>query len=320
MQDDFGRRIEYLRLSVTDRCNLRCSYCMPEAGIMKKDHEELLRNEEFINIVKVMAILGVNKVRITGGEPLVRRGLSSLIGEIKKIEGIKDITLTTNGILLESQLEDLVEAGITRVNISLDSLNEETFYKLTRGGDLASVIRGIDKAIALGLNPIKINMVLIKGINDHEVDRFLNYFDSSIEVRFIELMPIGEAAAWSKDRFINLNEFLVLKRHDFIPAPNHGNGGPCRYYQHTKTGRYVGIINAISNHFCSDCNRIRVTADGILKTCLLSSAEVDLKPYLNDSEELKSIIIDSIRSKAASHELDQANGVPVLRDMYTIGG
>lgn len=319
MQDNFGRQIEYLRLSVTDRCNLRCRYCMPESGILKKKHETILRNEEYLQIVETMATLGIKKVRITGGEPLVRKGLPSLIQEIKRIEGIKDISLTTNGILLESQVEELKETGITRMNISVDSLVPESYQQLTRGGNLASVLRGIEKARELGLSPIKINVVLIKGFNDHEVEYFLNYFDPSIEVRFIELMPIGEAAAWNKDRFLNLNEFL-LNRLDLTPEPNHGNGGPCRYYRHTETGRWVGIINAISDHFCLSCNRLRVTADGMLKTCLHSTTEVDLKPYLHDPDGLKNSIINAIHSKPEAHQLNQEDVVPILRNMYTIGG
>ena len=320
MQDNFGRTIEYLRLSVTDRCNLRCRYCMPEAGVEKQRHEDILRNEECIRIVETMAGLGITKVRVTGGEPLVRKGLASLIAGIRNIPGIKDISLTTNGILLEQQLQELKEAGITRLNISLDSLNRETYRQLTRGGDLDMALRGIEKALSLGISPIKINVVLIKGVNDHEVDDFLNVFHPSIEVRFIELMPIGEAAAsWSKENFLNLSEYFS-NRSDLVPAPLHGDGGPCRYYRHTKTGRSVGVINSISDHFCASCNRLRVTADGMLKTCLHDSSEVNLKPYLKDPDALREVIVSAVNKKPESHSLNREDSVPIIRNMYTIGG
>ena len=319
MIDQFGRSIEYLRLSITDRCNLRCQYCMPEAGIEKHAHDAVLRNEECIEIVRVMADLGVKKVRLTGGEPLVRKGLSDLFAGIRAIEGIEEVTLTTNGLLLENQLEDLMAAGLKRLNISIDSLNPETYRKLTRGGELSTVLRGINRAIELGVHPIKINVVIIKGVNDHEIEDFLNAFDPSIEVRFIELMPIGEAATWSIDKFLDLNQ-LILEREDLEPALDHGNNGPCRYFKHKPTGRYVGIINSISNHFCSTCNRLRVTSDGMLKTCLHDAHEVHLRPYISDSEKLKQMIKEAIDSKPESHQLNQTNSRPISRNMYTIGG
>lgn len=319
MQDNFGRTIDYLRLSVTDRCNLRCQYCMPESGCDKQSHDHILRNEDFVKLATTMAELGVKKVRLTGGEPLVRKGLASMIEGIRKIEGISEVTLTTNGLLLEDQIEALKSAGLSRINISLDSLNKDTYQRLTRGGDLAKVLRGIEKTHRLGISPIKINVVLIKGENDHEIDDFLHAFDSSIEIRFIELMPIGEAAMWNKEKFINLNE-LFSKRSDLIPAAHQGNGGPCRYYKHVTTGRVVGIINSISDHFCAKCNRLRVTSDGILKTCLHDGEEVHLKPYLHDDLKLKKIITQAVKEKPKSHQLTQTNSIPILRNMYTIGG
>ncbi len=319
MQDQFGRTIDYLRLSVTDRCNLRCQYCMPESGIEKQQHANILRNEDCIDLVKTMATLGIKKVRLTGGEPLVRKGLASMIDGLKQIEGIEEVTLTTNGLLLVDQLDDLKAAGLTRFNLSIDSLNSETYRKLTRGGDLTEVLRGLEKALQLGMTPIKINVVLIKGINDHEVDAFLNAFNPSIEVRFIELMPIGEAASWNKEKFLNLNALFAL-RSDLVPAAKHGNGGPCRYYKHTTTGRYVGIINAISDHFCATCNRLRVTSDGMLKTCLHDSAEYNLKPYLHDAEALSKIILEAVGAKPQAHRLNQMHSNPIKRNMYTIGG
>lgn len=319
MKDRFGRTMEYLRLSVTDRCNLRCRYCMPVNGIEKQRHEDILSYEECLRIVEAMAELGISKVRLTGGEPLVRKGLPSLIRSIRSVKGIKDVSLTTNGILLEQQLQDLMEAGITRINISIDSLNKETYRLLTRGGDLEMVLKGVEKALSLGISPLKINVVLIKGLNDHEVDDFLNRFDPSIEIRFIELMPIGEAASWSKNNFFNLSEYFSA-RSDFAAAPQHGNGGPCRYFTHAPSGRYVGVINPISDHFCEQCNRLRVTADGMLKTCLHDSREVNLKPFLQDQALLKEKIIRAIQKKSESHSLNHEFAAPIRRNMYTIGG
>lgn len=319
MVDPHGRKIDYLRLSVTDRCNLRCQYCMPESGIEKGSHGAVLRNEDYLEIVKVLAKMGIQKVRLTGGEPLVRKGLPSLIKDIWAIEGIRDVSLTTNGILLDTQLDALMEAGIKRINISLDTLNSETYRNLTRGGDLDTVLRGIQRAIDCGMAPIKLNVVVIHGMNHHEIDDFLNAFDPSVEVRFIELMPIGEAAGWSKDRFLNLNEYIA-HRDDLIPLENHGHGGPCRYYTHKETGRVVGVINAISDHFCPSCNRIRITADGHLKTCLHDSEEVDLRPYVHQADQLETLIASTIGQKPLAHLLNHEDMTPIARNMYTIGG
>ncbi len=319
MQDQFGRKLEYLRLSVTDRCNLRCHYCMPEGGIFKHEHHHMLRHEDYVSIVEAMAALGVKKVRLTGGEPLVRKGLNTLISEIHNVKGIEEVTLTTNGLLLEEQAETLMRAGVSRLNVSIDSLNPQTYYNITRGGDLKAVLRGIEKAHDIGMRPIKINVVLIKGENEHEVDAFLNALNPCFEVRFIELMPIGEAASWSKDKFIDLQAFFQA-RTDLVPAYKHGDGGPCRYYQHVQTGRYVGIINALSEHFCDTCNRLRVTSEGLLKTCLHDAREVDLRPFLKDQDALKHVITNAVLSKPKEHQLNHKDGQPIARDMYTIGG
>lgn len=319
MKDNFGRELSYLRLSVTDRCNLRCQYCMPEAGIEKHSHDSVLRNEEYIKLVKAMAELGITKVRFTGGEPLVRKGLPELIGEIKQIDGIKEVTLTTNGILLKPHLAALKKAGVNRLNISLDSLEPDTYRQLTRGGELSEVLSGIEEAIKLGFSPIKINVVLIKGVNDHEIDRMIHYFDPMVEVRFIELMPIGEAASWSKDKFIDLSH-LFSTREGYEAEPNDGKSGPCRYFRQTKTGRRVGIINSISEHFCASCNRLRVTSDGMLKTCLHDTSEVNLRTVLADEVMLKQTILGAVGLKPESHHLGSENHLPISRNMYTIGG
>lgn len=319
MIDNYGRTLSYLRLSVTDRCNLRCQYCMPNAGIEKQNHEHIMRNEEFIQLIKVMAGLGLSKVRLTGGEPLVRKGLVSFIQGIRQIEGINEVTLTTNGLLLEEQAEALKEAGINRVNISLDSLDEKTYADLTRGGDVSKVLRGIKKAQDIGMIPIKINVVVIKGVNDHEIEDFLHYFDNSIQVRFIELMPIGEAASWSKDKFLDLNAYF-RSRTDVMPMDSDEKEGPCKDFIHIATGKKFGIINAISEHFCSTCNRLRVTSEGILKTCLHDDSETPLRPFLYDEDRLIEIIHNAVSNKQKTHRMNETQYMPITRNMYTIGG
>lgn len=292
---------------------------MPTAGIKKQPHHQILRNEEILTLVETMADLGIKKVRLTGGEPLVRKGLIDLISQLHEIKGIEEVTLTTNGLMLEEHAEFLFNAGIKRMNLSLDSLNSETYYRLTRGGDLKKALRGIDKAFKLGFAPLKINVVLIKGENDEEVDQFLDYFHPSIEVRFIELMPIGEAASWSKEKFVDLTQ-LFSRRHDLIPDLEKHVQGPCSYFKHLKTGRRVGIIHSLSNHFCDQCNRLRITSDGILKTCLHNELEFPLKAILKDSVQLKETILKAIQLKPEKHLLNQEDASPIRRNMYTIGG
>lgn len=290
---------------------------MPEEGIEKKPHHDILRLEDHAAIVKAMAALGVRKVRITGGEPLIVKNIEFLVREIKKIEGIKEVAITTNGILLAEKLEALKEAGLDRVNISLDSLRPEAYREITRGGDLAKVLQGMQMAIDSGLVPVKVNTVLVKGFNDHEIEDFIEKLPEGVEVRFIELMPIGEAASFGKERFLN-----VKARIEAIPGmvatPDYGHMGPCRYYLHEPTGRRVGIINPISDHFCGSCNRLRITSDGMMKVCLHSDREWSLKPYLHDHEQLKQAILKGVENKPYSHHLNE--GEFIARNMNTIGG
>lgn len=319
MEDQFKRQMKYLRLSVTDRCNLRCLYCMPPSGIEKHSHLSMLRNEDFVQVVKAMSTLGIEKVRITGGEPLVRKGLSKLVEQINQIEGIKEVSLTTNGLLLSSQLDDLVSAGLKRVNISLDSLKPEVYRKLTRGGDLSQVFDSINRCKEKGLFPIKLNVVLINGVNTDEIDDFIQLAETGIEVRFIELMPIGEAAQWSQDKFINVGK-LFAQREDLKLVAHHGDGGPCRYYQKVGNNGFVGLINPISDHFCSSCNRLRVTAEGMLRTCLHSDKETDLRPFLQDENALQSAIVQAVQTKPEKHLLLGSKPSLSTRNMNTIGG
>ncbi|GAB6109870.1 GTP 3',8-cyclase MoaA [Fusibacter bizertensis] len=318
MIDQYGRKINYLRLSVTDRCNLRCQYCMPEAGIEKIEHAEILSLEEIDEIISGFVALGVDKIRITGGEPLVRKGIVTLVKKIKAHAEIKDLSLTTNGILLKEMAADLKAAGINRINISLDSLDPDRYDVMTRGGELKKVLEGIDEAIKVGMNPIKINIVLIDGFNIDEVVAFVNLTKlKGIHVRFIELMPIGEVNTWSTMNYISNTKILELVP-ELSPIEREDISSPANYYQIPGAQGTVGLISPISCKFCTNCNRIRMTADGKLKFCLHSNTEYDLKKVLNEKGDIKEFIQNSLKEKPLEHRLDQ--GEFITRNMVQVGG
>lgn len=318
MLDRYGRKINYLRVSVTDLCNLRCIYCMPPGGVAKKERHELLTFEEIENIVRAAAQLGIDKVRITGGEPLVRKGIVELVGRLARIEGIQDLSMTTNGILLKDYAVPLKEAGLKRVNISLDTLDPDRYRRITRGGRLADVLAGIAAARAAGLTPIKINVVLVGGINDDEIEDFVNLtLKEELQVRFIELMPIGEAIHWERSAFLPAEE--VLRRVPrLIPLAVKDHGTVARLYQLPHAQGQVGLISPLSNHFCHDCNRLRVTPDGKLKACLHSSQEINLKNVPPD--ELPKLLAEGIMAKPHRHYLSITHGSLTHRNMNEIGG
>lgn len=318
MLDDQGRRINYLRISVTDLCNLRCSYCMPADGIRKKEHQDILRLEDIENIVRVAVRLGIDKVRITGGEPLVRKGIVELIERLAGIDGLKDLSMTTNGILLKKYARDLKKAGLNRVNISIDSLNRTKYRKITRCGNLEDVLEGIEIAQEAGFKPIKLNTVLVGGFNDDEIEDFVNLtLEEDIEVRFIELMPLGETRSWPANSFIS-NEKVLEKMPILIPLPFKGHGTVARMYTLPNAKGKVGLISPLSSHFCNYCNRIRVTADGKLKSCLHSNQELDLLKAHPD--ELYKLIFEGIKSKPTKHNIGIKDTTLVYRNMNEIGG
>lgn len=318
MIDGFGRKINYLRLSITDRCNLRCMYCMPKDGIQKVNHEEILTLEEIDEVIGIFASLGINKVRITGGEPLVRKGIISLIENIRKYEGIKDLALTTNGILLKEMAFNLKKAGLNRVNISLDSLNPKKYAMMTRGGSLNKVLEGIEEAKKVGLTPIKINVVLIGGFNDDEIENFVALTkDEAIDVRFIELMPIGEVANWSLENFLP-NQYVLEKIPHLVPVETEDKASPAKYYRLPNGKGKVGLISPISCKFCDNCNRIRLTSEGKLKYCLHSNEEFDLGKVLRSNHSLKDFIEASILKKPLAHTIEQ--GDFITRNMVQVGG
>ncbi len=320
MHDTCGRKIDYLRISVTDLCNLRCKYCIPEKGVPLKQHDDILSFEEIERIVREAAELGVTKVRITGGEPLVRRGISDLVRMVAAVPGIRDIALTTNGLLLAKQAALLKEAGLHRVNISLDSLDPDKYREITRGGDLEQVLEGIRIAREIGLTPIKINAVLIGGFNDSEIESFVELTrNEPIDVRFIELMPIGEASTWSSEHFIS-NDTVLKRVPGLMPLPVNDKTSPARYFALSGARGKVGLINPISSHFCASCNRIRLTADGRLKPCLNADTEISLLDSLRGENCLSTQILEAIRLKPESHNISGADYKPVSRNMHQIGG
>jgi len=323
LSDSFQRPISYLRISITDRCNLRCIYCMPPGGISLIPRSDILSYEEIHAIVSVAAELGITKVRLTGGEPLVRLELTRLIAMLAGVRGIDDISMTTNGVLLSKYARELKEAGLGRVNISLDSLRGDRFQRITGQDRLRDVLDGIEKAREVGLRPVKINMVVIRGLNDDEILDFARVTTSEgWHVRFIELMPFltRDAAL----QFVPVSEIRerILGLGSLEPClPSAGNG-PARYFRLPGARGTIGFIGPISDHFCVDCNRLRLTSDGRLRPCLLSDGEVDLRKPLREGaspEELKRLIREAVRRKPERHYLAEGT-VPSGMAMVRIGG
>ena len=308
VKDNFRRAIDYIRVSVTDRCNLRCIYCMPPGGLVPIEHKEILSYEEIVRLLEVAARIGLRKIRITGGEPLVRKNVPDLIRLIKYIEGIEDLSLTTNGILLRQYADLLAEAGLNRVNISLDSLRPDRYRDITRGGNVEEVFRGIAAAEKAGLTPIKINMVPVRGINDDEIADFaLMTMKSPYQVRFIEFMPFSVPGVWTSEKFISSEEAasIVEKIGRLIPAKLR-KAGPARYFRLDGAAGVIGFISPLSNHFCNECNRLRLTTDGKLRPCLFSETEIDLKSVLRSGapdEEVERLIRLSIALKPRGHNM-----------------
>ncbi|MHB1132129.1 MAG: GTP 3',8-cyclase MoaA [Chloroflexota bacterium] len=328
INDAFNRPINYLRVSVTDRCNFRCLYCMPPDGVDLLPHEDVLSYEEIALIVRAAAKLGLSKVRLTGGEPLVRAGIAKLVRELSAIPGIDDLALTTNGALLGAKAPALAAAGLRRVNVSLDTLRPERFYRITRGGDLTRVLEGIEAARRVGLAPLKINVVVVRGLNEDEVQDFARLtVERDWHVRFIELMPVGESAGWAGDGYVPTQEIkdLVAQLGTLAPASGAGLGwgnGPARYYRLPQAKGTVGFISPVSEHFCFQCNRLRLTADGKLRPCLLRADEIDLRAALRagaDETAVASLLAQAVNLKPEGHGLAR-HLTPSGRGMSQIGG
>lgn len=320
--DSSGRNIDYLRVSVTDRCNLRCLYCMPPEGVPKMLHGEILSYEEIRSVVRAAAELGIGKIRLTGGEPLVRTDLHRLVGMLSQIEGIRELSLTTNGTLLKKWAQELRRAGLSRINVSLDTLRADRFQYITRWGTLKDVLEGIRAAKETGFEPVKINTVVMRGTNDDELLDFAGMtYEEGCHVRFIELMPFRGTA-----EFVPSTELrqLIGALGKLEPCASVTGNGPATYYRLAGARGTIGFINPLSDlSFCSRCNRIRLTPDGKLRPCLLGEDEIDLKGALRGNAspaELKRLILKAIASKPTHRQLDGSKVPLVKRRMSHIGG
>ncbi|MDD5450370.1 MAG: GTP 3',8-cyclase MoaA [Desulfovibrionales bacterium] len=305
--DNYNRTITYLRLSVTDHCNLRCQYCMPPGGVRKIAREEILRYEEFLRLVQVLIPLGIKKVRLTGGEPLVRRGITEFIRSLRRIDGLRAVCLTTNGTLLGEKIDELYAAGINRINISLDTLDAQKYHVITTRPFWHKVWEAIEKALSFGDVEVKLNVVVMKGINDDEIEAFARLaYKYPLQVRFIEFMPVGCGSRWNGDVYMPGAECMerVRKVGDLLPLRHKEDAGPAVVYTFAGAAGEIGFINSISQSFCAFCNRMRITPDGQLRMCLFSDDELDVKKYLRSGmqdAELAGLILKAVKQKPLEH-------------------
>lgn len=320
MHDPQGRAIEYLRLSVTDRCNCRCAYCMPEHGVPMLAHSDICSFEELVLITSACCELGVRKVRLTGGEPLVRRGLAELVRMLREVPGVEELAMTTNATLLAPVAQELRAAGLDRINVSLDSLRPERYKALTRGAKLEDAILGIAAAHDAGFTKTKINCVLIGGINDDEIPQLAGLAkENAVDVRFIELMPIGEASLWPAARFVSADAVLhAMPELEPVPLDPDDRGGVSELFSAPGWAGRIGLIRPMSHRFCAGCTRIRVTADGRVKPCLHSRDEINVRGL--EGEALREALLTAIALKPAHHRMDRAHTSDSARAMNEIGG
>lgn len=322
--DPFQRRIEYLRLSVTDRCDLRCSYCLPKGFKDFEEPEHWLNFNEIERVLRAFTALGVRRVRLTGGEPLVRAGLPQLAERLTRLPRVDDLSLSTNATRLAKLAAPLKQAGVTRINVSLDSLKPERFQAITGGGKLDKVLAGLDAAQAAGFQPIKINMVAMKGVNDDEIAGMVAFcIERDYTLRLIETMPMGKTGLKASEHYLDLQTVKreLATRYELIPTVMNG-GGPARYFQVAGTRLKIGFITPISQHFCATCNRVRLTADGTLYTCLGQDSRTELRPLLRNGiseEELQQAILAAIARKPERHEFLE-KPEQVVRFMSVTGG
>ena len=323
--DNFNRHLNYLRISITDRCNLQCRYCEPQDLIPKLSHAEILTYEEILRLVRIATRLGISKVRITGGEPLVRKGVYEFLHELTATEGLKDVSLTTNGVLLKDNLEKIQAAGISRINISLDTLNPTKYHEITGYDEFDRVWQGIEKAHQMGFYPIKLNIVALKGINEEEfVEMAQLSFQYPFHIRFIEYMPIGRSA-FNPDCLLLAPEIKsrISDLGNLVPVQEDKHDGPARRYKYEDAIGEIGFIPALSQHFCNKCNRLRLTASGQLRPCLLSDHQEDLKEAIRQDcsdQQLADIFLKTVGHKPSDHNLIAKNPARVCGQMRAIGG
>jgi len=324
--DGFSRPITYLRISVTDKCNLRCVYCMPEAGLPWLRREEILSYEELAAIVEAAASVGVRRIRLTGGEPLVRRDLSRLVALIAAVPGIEDIALSTNGLLLEAQLSELMAAGLRRINVSLDTLRADRFEEIARRPGLAAVLRALDAAAAAGLAPIKLNCVVMRGRNDDELADFAELTrERPIFVRFIEVMPVHENLGLQRDAYVSSDEILerISRNESLRPVVGPAGNGPARYFAFPGAAGAVGVISPLSHEYCGSCNRVRLTADGRLRLCLFGDHALDLRAPLRagaTTPQIAQLLRSAMLIKPERHHLRLGETASRMRAFSEIGG
>lgn len=319
-------RVDYLRISITDRCNQRCFYCMPHGDLPLFEHSDILRYEEILTIVAAAVKAGFRKFRLTGGEPLVRKNVCELIRGMVAIEGVKEVVLTTNGVLLEPMASALAAAGLRRLNVSLDTLNPLKFRKITKRDNFYRVLRGIETARRVGLTPLKINMVVITGVNDDEVEEFGRWaMNEALTVRFIEYMPIGRRNCWDAAKFVPID--AIRRRLErvaaLLPLDRRATDGPAKRYRLGTTAGEIGLIGAVSEHFCRSCNRLRLTPEGKLRPCLLSDEEIDIKVPLRagcGERTLIDLIQMAVGAKADRCGPELLREQRVRRSMSRIGG
>ena len=323
--DSQSRVINYLRVSVTDRCNLRCLYCMNRDGVNMKERSEILSFEEIERIIRVGAEIGISKIRLTGGEPLIRKGIIEFTDRISKIPGISDLSMTTNGILLKEYAGDLKKAGLARINVSLDTLDRNKYKEITENGEINKVWEGIFEAERVGLCPIKINLVVVRGVNDNELVEFANLTKKHpFDIRFIEYMPIGSTSYWSNEKFVSSMETLErISQTEKTEPMETENQSTAKYYKLRDSIGRIGLISPISSHFCRSCNKLRLTSDGRLRTCLFSDEEIDLKAILrsnHDKENINNILKEAVLKKPKAHNLKEGKNYSFKRTMSEIGG
>jgi cyclic pyranopterin phosphate synthase len=324
--DHFNRRITYLRVSITDRCNLRCIYCRPVKDLRLVSHAEILRYEEILEIIEAGTEVGITKVRLTGGEPLVRKNFVHLVESVSKVSGLEDVSITTNGVLLKEQAQEIFQAGIHRINVSLDTLNRRRYLRITGRDCFGDVWEGLKEAEAVGFSPIKVNVVAMRGVNHDELLRFAELsMKRPYHVRFIEYMPVGNDSPWEPERYVSSDE-IKSKIETLGPLqtiPRSTQDGPARRYRFKSAQGEIGFITAMSRHFCPSCNRLRLTADGRLRPCLFSDDEIDIKGPLRrgcSREDLKALFKEAIARKPKEHHADILKPGESMRPMSAIGG
>jgi GTP 3',8-cyclase len=325
--DTFGRLHDNLRVSVTDRCNIRCFYCMPETGVKFEPRDKILTFEEIERFVRIAVSLGVRKLRLTGGEPLVRKDLAKLVRKLTAIDGIEDLALTTNGVLLTDQAAELYDAGLRRINVHLDTLDRERFKHITRRDDLPRVLKGIDECLRLGYGPIKINAVAVKNLVEPDIVPLARFGrEHGIEIRYIEFMPLDSQGLWEHDRVLLTDDMIAMLEKEIGPLaeiPDRDTRAPATEYRFADGIGRIGFIASVSRPFCLNCNRIRLTSDGKLRYCLFAIEETDVRSLLRDGgtdDAIRDAIRASVHAKWLGHEINSSQFVAPPRPMYSIGG